>query len=132
MIRTITDAAKTALSTSAALLAVLAFAGGAEAADIAAGKAKYDMFCTTCHGPGGKGDGPVGQSLNPKPRDFTTGNWKIDTDGDGTPGSDTDLRAVIENGAGQYGGSPMMAPWGGTMSDDDVKNVIAFIRSLKE
>lgn len=132
MNRTTIGAARAVLSTSAAILALFAFAGGAEAADIAAGKAKYDMFCVTCHGPNGKGDGPVGQSLNPKPRDFTNGQWKIDTDGDGTAGTDTDLRAVIENGAGQYGGSPMMAPWGGTMSDDDVKNVIAFIRSLKE
>ncbi len=26
--------------------------------------------CASCHGPGGRGDGPVGQTLDPRPRDF--------------------------------------------------------------
>ncbi|MBL8137642.1 MAG: c-type cytochrome [Acidobacteria bacterium] len=26
--------------------------------------------CASCHGPAGRGDGPVGQTLDPRPRDF--------------------------------------------------------------
>lgn len=118
------------------ILGALAFVAlllpaAASAGDAAAGKATYDMYCQSCHGPSGKGDGPVGAALNPAPRDFSEGAFKFDTDGDGTAGSDADLAAVIKNGAGKFGGSPLMAPWG-HLADSDVENLIAFIRSLKE
>jgi mono/diheme cytochrome c family protein len=38
---------------------------------LARGKVLYVQTCVTCHGLEGKGDGPAGLSLNPKPRDFT-------------------------------------------------------------
>lgn len=47
------------------------------AALMARGKAVYAQTCATCHGPEGKGDGPGGTGLTPKPRDFTAaGGWK--------------------------------------------------------
>jgi high-affinity iron transporter len=118
------------------LLAVIAAAGlllpgAALAADAAAGKTTFDTNCASCHGTSGKGDGPVGGALQPPPRDFSTGDFKYDTDSDGTPGTDADLKSVISQGAAAFGGSPLMAPWP-TLSDDDVANVIAHIRSLKQ
>jgi mono/diheme cytochrome c family protein len=101
------------------------------AADAAAGKASFNANCSSCHGESGKGDGPVGAALQPPPRDFTTGEFKFDADGDGTPGTDADLTAVISQGAAAFGGSPLMAPWP-TLSEDDVANVVAHIRSLKQ
>jgi mono/diheme cytochrome c family protein len=100
------------------------------AADATNGKTIYTTNCFSCHGATGKGDGPVGSALNPKPRDFSTGDFKFDTDSDGTPGSDVDLKNVITNGAGAYGGSPLMAPWG-HLPEGDVQDVIVYIRSLK-
>jgi|GEM_PF-5096235 len=44
-----------------------------------------------CHGPTGKGDGPAATALDPKPRNFTGGAFKFDTDGDGKTGTDADL-----------------------------------------
>lgn len=38
---------------------------------MARGKAIFAQTCATCHGPEGKGDGPGGTGLNPKPRNFT-------------------------------------------------------------
>jgi len=116
-----------------AALATLAIPGSALAAgDADAGKATYMTNCQSCHGDTGKGDGPVGAVLQPTPRDLSKGDFKFDTDSDGKFGTDTDLRNVIENGGAAYGGSPLMAPWGPTLSDDEVDNLIAFIRSLKQ
>jgi mono/diheme cytochrome c family protein len=127
MLRSISRYAVAALAAGSFLAAPTAMA-----ADAAAGKAKYDMFCTSCHGATGKGDGPVGAALNPKARDFSTGSFKFDTDKDGAPGTDADLKNIIKNGGGAYGGSPMMAPWGATLSDADLDNIVAFVRSLKK
>ncbi len=122
----------TAKLVACAALAVLVAPATALADDVAAGKAKYDMFCASCHGPTGKGDGPVAIAIKPPPRDFSEGEFKFDTDESGGPGTDEDLKNVIANGAAKYGGNMMMAPWGGTLSGDDIGNLIAFIRSLKE
>ena len=111
-------------------IAALAFPAIAVAGDAAAGKALFEVNCGTCHGMAGKGDGPLAAALNPKPRDLSAGVFNFDTDGDGTKGSDADLKNVITKGAAAYGGSPLMAPWP-ALSDADVDNIIAFIRSLK-
>ena len=38
---------------------------------IVRGKALYDRYgCAVCHGPEGRGDGPVSRSITPPPRDF--------------------------------------------------------------
>ncbi len=95
------------------------------------GNTLFQANCATCHGPGGKGDGPVGKALQPPPRDFTVGDFKFDTDGDGAPGKDTDLTTVIKQGAGAFGGSPLMAPWG-HLPESDISDMIAFIRTLKQ
>jgi mono/diheme cytochrome c family protein len=47
---------------------------------MARGKAVFAQTCATCHGPEGKGDGPGGTGLTPKPRNFTlTAGWKNGT-----------------------------------------------------
>jgi mono/diheme cytochrome c family protein len=115
-----------ALAALVAGMAPAAFAG-----DAAAGKKTYTTNCTSCHGDTGKGDGPVGGAIQPPPRDFSKAEFVYDTDDDGTKGSDADLTNVIKNGAMKYGGSPLMAPWS-TLSDDDIANLVAYIRSLKQ
>lgn len=37
---------------------------------VAKGKGLFESTCAPCHGTDGKGDGPAGASLNPKPRNF--------------------------------------------------------------
>lgn len=112
-------------------LASAALAAGAQAGDLANGKNVYTTNCQSCHGATGKGDGPVGAALNPRPRDFSAGDFKFDTDGDGKPGTDADLQNLIKNGASKYGGSALMAPWG-HLPEKDIADVIAYVRSLKE
>ena len=121
------------LSTTVALASLVvwlapatAFAGDAEA-----GKTTYTVNCVPCHGETGKGDGPVGAVLQPPPRDLSSGDFVFDTDGDGQKGTDADLKAVISKGGAAFGGSPLMAPWP-MLSDADIDNVIAYIRTLKQ
>ena len=115
---------------AAALLAALPLAAQA-AGDPAAGKAKFDLFCASCHGAGGMGDGPAAPK-DPSPRDFTKGAFKYDADKDGKPGSDADLTLIIKNGAAAYGGSPLMVGWGAALQEADVQNLIAYVRTLKK
>jgi len=113
----------------AAALALAPLAAHA-AGDAAKGKVLYDTNCSSCHGPTGMGDGPVGAALpEPKPRNFAVGEFKFDTDKDGKTGTDTDLMNVISNGAAAYGGNPMMASWA-HLSEQDRADLIAYIRTL--
>ncbi len=125
----------TRIITTTLTIAAFLMPGAALAGDVAAGKAKFQELCVSCHGEGGKGDGPTGKALaaagQPAPRDFSTGEFKFDTDKDGQAGTDQDLKNIITKGALAYGGSAMMAPVSG-LSDADLDNLVAFIRSLEE
>lgn len=102
---------------------IVASAGSAFAADAAAGKVKYDMLCASCHGASGKGDGPAGAALNPKPRNMTDPAWQKSVD-------DATIAKVIKEGGASVGKSALMPPWGASLSDADIANVVAYIRSL--
>ena len=105
--------------------------GGAAAPTAAAdGKTVYTTYCVTCHGPTGKGDGP-GAPPDPKPRDFTAGEFKFDPNKDGKPGETEDLVEVVKNGAAAYGGSPLMIPWKTALNDQQVQAVVEYVQSLK-
>ncbi len=44
---------------------------------VAKGKTLYEQQCVACHGAQGRGDGPAGAGLNPKPRNLTAAEgWK--------------------------------------------------------
>ena len=101
------------------------------AGDAAKGKVLFEQNCVSCHGATGEGNGPVGATLNPPPRNFVKGEFKFDVAKDGKPGSDADLHNVIKNGAAAYGGSPMMAPWG-FLGDASIDDLVAYIRTFKK
>ena len=97
------------------------------------GKTVYNGVgaCAVCHGAEGKGDGPAGGSLNPKPKNFSKGEFGLDTDKDGKTGTEIDVFNVITNGAAKYGGSPLMAGRS-DISEDDRKALAKFVLSLKK
>jgi len=94
-------------------------------ADAKLGNDDYQVFCASCHGETGEGDGPVAQALNPKPARHSDGAYM-------NPLTDDYLFKVIKFGGASVGKSPMMAPLGGSLSDQQIRNTIAFIRTLAD
>ena len=91
--------------------------------DAKAGKAKYDQLCVGCHGATGKGDGAAAAGLNPKPQDHTNGKYMNAV-------TDKYLFDIIKGGGAGAKKSPLMPAWGNTLKDDDIGNLVAYIRSL--
>ncbi len=91
--------------------------------DAARGKLQFENYCVSCHGPRGEGDGPVGLSLDPRPARLGDRAYM-------SAKTDDYLFQVIKNGGASVGRSPLMAPWGGSLSDAQIRDVIAYIRSL--
>jgi cytochrome c oxidase cbb3-type subunit 3 len=80
-------------------------------------------LCTVCHGVGGKGDGPSAQGLEPKPADFT--NCKVMS-----KDSDDVLFKIIKGGGQSAGRSTVMPAWGDSLSDQQIRDLVKFIRGL--
>jgi cytochrome c5 len=59
--------------------------------------------CAMCHGKTGKGDGPNGITMNPKPQDLSTKDWQKSV-------SDAQVKSVILKGGGAVGKSVLMPP----------------------
>ncbi len=90
-------------------------------AHAAPGEQIYNTYCANCHGAKGKGDGPAGASLNPKPANFT--DCKVMKSR-----SDNDLVTIVKKGGAAVGRSPLMMPWGTQLSDGQIKEVVSYIR----
>lgn len=91
--------------------------------DLVAGKAKFDQICATCHGATGKGDGAASAALNPKPRNFQDVAYM-------SKRTDDQLRKVIQEGGAANGMSALMPSWKAVLNDQDITNVIGYIRQL--
>ena len=109
-----------------ALVMLIPVLGLAQAkGDAKAGKAKYDSLCGGCHGASGKGDGPAAAALKPKPQDHTNGKHMNGL-------TDKALFDIVKVGGVGVKKSPLMPAWGNTLKDDDIWNLVAYIRSLAQ
>ncbi|MBA3916575.1 MAG: cytochrome c [Acidobacteriales bacterium] len=97
-----------------ALLGSLAFA---QAGDVNAGKIVYDKKCRICHGDNGEGNPEVAKKLNAEQKPLGSDDIQKQ--------SDADLRKTITEGKGK-----MKPPK--NVTDADITNVIAFVRTLKK
>jgi mono/diheme cytochrome c family protein len=108
---------KKLLTLSIAIIAVSALS--ASAADA---KANYESNCAKCHGADGKGQTKMGQKLGVK--DYTDAKVQADL-------KDDAAIKTIKEGLKDKDGKTLMKPAEG-MSDDDVKALVAYMRTFKK
>jgi mono/diheme cytochrome c family protein len=85
-------------------------------------KANWSNNCAQCHGASGKGDTKMGKMLN-----------AMDLTDPKKQASFTDAQAAtaIRDGVKQNGKTTMKA-FGGKLSDDEIKALVAYVRTLKK
>lgn len=83
----------------------------------AKGKKTFKTRCTVCHGEGGRGDGPGGKALDPKPADFASSSVQSQADGE--------LFWKMSEGRG-----PMIT-WKLILSEEERWQLVSFLRTLR-
>jgi cytochrome c oxidase cbb3-type subunit III len=91
----------------------------------AEGKKLYLTYCSSCHGDNGKGDGPAAQSLPVKPANHTSGAVMNQL-------TDQFLMEIISKGGSAVGKSPMMPAWGGQFKENQLRDIVAYVRSIAD
>ena len=87
------------------------------------GKVVFVYYCQTCHGETGAGDGFNAFNLDPKPRDLSDPAFQKKK-------SDQDLEDAVRRGGAGVGLTPLMPPWGKTLSDRQIAEVVRYVRTL--
>lgn len=95
------------------------------AADLARGARLYRQRCAACHGREGRGDGTLADDLDPRPRDFTRGTYKLRSTPSGRIPTDADLFETITRGLP----GTSMSGWAG-LSTADRWQLVYFVKSL--
>ena len=93
------------------------------------GKAIYLQRCAGCHGESGAGDGLGADVMNPRPRDFTAGNFEFRSTQSGELPTDADLFVAISRGVP---GTTMPA-WGEgafRLTDEELWQVTYHVKTL--
>jgi mono/diheme cytochrome c family protein len=116
VVKTKEEVMKKVLSAIVLVAAVCLVGSVARAQDVANGEKIYKAKCAMCHGPDGKGETAAGKST--KARDFAMDEVKKESDA-----TWTDI--VVK-------GKNKMPGYDKKLSDAEVKDVVAYIRSLSK
>lgn len=109
---------KIKIKTALFIAPFILYANSAFAADAAA---TWNQHCASCHGKDGSGNTMMGKKLGVK--NYTTA--------EGQKFSDADAEKAIREGVNE-GGKDKMKPFKDKLSDEEIKALIAYIRSLKK
>ena len=99
------------------------FAEDHEAAE--AGTEIYTVNCASYHGPEGKGDGPAAAGLDPQPASLADAHLMEDM-------SDGALFWRVSEGGMMEPFNSLMPAWKDTLSEDEIWQVITYIREFSE
>jgi mono/diheme cytochrome c family protein len=101
----------------------LAGSGWGQAQSAAEGQKLYATYCSSCHGDKGRGDGAAGKALPVKPADHTDGKLMNSF-------SDEFLLNIIAKGGAAVGKSAFMPAWGGVLKENQLQDLVTYVRSL--
>jgi len=90
-------------------------------ASIIRGKIVYQNYCVLCHGVSGKGDGRAARIHTPRPANLTRS---------GVPPEY--LTQIIRKGGEAMGRSPDMPPWGDQLTDEQIRDLINHLLSIRK
>lgn len=88
-----------------------------------AAQALYGTLCVSCHGPQGRGDGPMAANLDPKPRDYADPDWQASI-------RDDEIKAIIVKGGAAVGKSKWMPGQPQLEGDPKLDMLVQLIRSF--
>ena len=89
------------------------------------GKQLYLRYCSQCHGEKGDGEGYAAPHLQPRPRNFTLGKYKVRTTPNGALPTHQDLVNIIRKGM-PYTSMPAWP----NLSDQEVANIAYFLTTF--
>ena len=92
-----------------------------ENASVVRGGIVYRTYCVLCHGSEGKGDGRAARMYMPKPANLTV-----------SPFNDAYKELIIRRGGAGVGRSAFMPPWGDELSDEQIHDLVSFLRELRK
>ena len=93
--------------------------------EVELGRDVFAHYCATCHGYAVAGDGFNAYNLDPHPRDLSDPAFQKTK-------TDVQLTDTIRRGGMGVGLSSLMPPWGRTLTERQVGEVVLYVRSLKK
>ncbi|HVN84608.1 MAG TPA: cytochrome c [Candidatus Binatia bacterium] len=96
---------------------ILVLTGEALAGDVSKGQALFAARCSFCHGPEGKGDGPVGAALKPPPTNLASSEYWRNA-------NLQRVREVLKNGKSGTAMPPSQ------LSAEEIEDVVAYLETL--
>jgi cytochrome c oxidase cbb3-type subunit III len=106
-------------------LAGVLLAGQVQSQDQARAVKLYNAYCVQCHGVNRDGNGVNSRDMAVKPRDHTDSKGMGDT-------PDDVLFKAIKGGGLAVGKSVLMPKWEGVVSDDEIKELVAYLRFVSK
>lgn len=105
------------LNSALAAVAIVSLATAAQAAPDKKTERTWKAKCASCHGAEGKGDTDQGKKL--KVKDYTSAEWQASK-------TDDQLKKAIADGV------PDMDGFKGKLDEEQIGNLVGFVRSLKK
>lgn len=81
----------------------------------------YANYCVTCHGINADGNGRAARLYTPRPANLRSSDKNNDY-----------LALIVRRGGEALGRSPKMPPWGEELTDEQITDVVAFVRSVND
>ena len=88
-------------------------------------EALFSTHCASCHGPAGRGDGPVAAALTPKPADLSSPAFQ-------DARTDEQLVTAVRDGGPAVGRSPLMPGFGAQLEPEQVAALVTHIRGFRQ